>query len=31
MNAPKVSDEDYISFLIVMPRACSGTEAARTV
>jgi hypothetical protein len=30
MNPPKVSDEDYINFLIAKPRACSGVEAART-
>ncbi len=30
MNPPKVSDQDYINFLIATPRACSGTEAART-
>lgn len=30
MNPPKVSDEDYINFLIATPRVCSGTEAART-
>ncbi len=30
MNLPKVSDEEYINFLIATPRACSGTEAART-
>ncbi len=30
MNPPKVSDEDYINFLIATPRICSGVEAART-
>jgi hypothetical protein len=30
MNLPKVSDEDYITFLVATPRACSGVEAART-
>ncbi len=30
MNPPKVSDEEYINFLIATPRACSGVEAART-
>ena len=29
MNPPKVTDEDYIHFLIATPRVCSGTEAAR--
>lgn len=29
MNAPKVSDEDYINFVIATPRAVSATEAAR--
>ncbi len=29
MNPPKVSDEDYINFLIATPRVCSGVEAAR--
>lgn len=29
MNLPKVSDEDYINFLIATPRVCSGVEAAR--
>ncbi len=30
MNPPKVSDQDYINFLIATPRACSSVEAART-
>ncbi len=30
MNAPKVSDEDYINFIVATPRTCSGVEAART-
>ncbi len=30
MNPPKVSDEDYINFLVATPRVCSGVEAART-
>lgn len=29
MNPPKVSDEDYINFLIATPRSVSATEAAR--
>lgn len=29
MNPPKVSDRDYIDFLIATPKACSGLEAAR--
>jgi hypothetical protein len=29
MNPPKVSDEDYINFLIATPRQVSATEAAR--
>lgn len=29
MNPPKVTDEEYINFLIATPRICSGTEAAR--
>src|SRR5512143_406593 len=29
MNPPKVTDQDYIHFLIATPRVCSGTEAAR--
>ncbi len=29
MNPPKVSDEDYINFLIASPRQVSATEAAR--
>ena len=29
MNPPKVTDEDYIHFLIATPRVCSGAEAAR--
>ncbi len=29
MNAPKVSPEDYIQFLVASPRVVSGTEAAR--
>ncbi len=29
MNLPKVSDEQYINFLIATPRVCSGVEAAR--
>lgn len=29
MNPPKVSDQDYINFLIATPKTCSGTEAAR--
>lgn len=29
MNPPKVSDHDYIDFLIATPKACSATEAAR--
>ena len=29
MNAPRVSDEDYIQFLIATPSACSAVEAAR--
>lgn len=30
MNPPKVSDQDYINFLIATPHACSSVEAART-
>lgn len=30
MNLPKVSDEDYINFLVSTPRTCTGVEAART-
>jgi putative transposase len=29
MNPPKVTDEDYIQFLIATPKVCSATEAAR--
>lgn len=29
MNPPKVSDLDYLNFLIATPKACSATEAAR--
>ncbi|MBL8247445.1 MAG: IS4/IS5 family transposase, partial [Candidatus Competibacter sp.] len=29
MNRAKVSDEDYINFLIATPKVCSATEAAR--
>src|SRR2546426_11979846 len=29
MNAPKVSDLDYINFLVAAPRVVSCTEAAR--
>lgn len=29
MNRPKVTDEDYIQFLIATPKVCSATEAAR--
>lgn len=29
MNAPKISDTDYIDFLIATPRQASATEAAR--
>ncbi len=29
MNPPKVSDRDYIDFLIATPKVCSATEAAR--
>jgi putative transposase len=29
MNRPKVTDQDYINFLIATPKVCSGTEAAR--
>jgi hypothetical protein len=29
MNAPKVTDLDYINFLVAVPRAVSCTEAAR--
>ena len=29
MNPPKVTDEDYIQFLIATPKACSATEVAR--
>ncbi len=29
MNPPKVSDEEYINFLIATPHVCSGVEAAR--
>ena len=29
MNSPKVTDEEYINFLIATPRICSGVEAAR--
>ena len=29
MNPPRVSDEDYIPFLLATPKACSATEAAR--
>ncbi|MCP9493368.1 MAG: transposase [Pyrinomonadaceae bacterium MAG19_C2-C3] len=29
MNPPKVTDEEYINFLIATPRTCSGVEAAR--
>ena len=29
MNPPKVSDQDYINFLIATPKVCSATEAAR--
>lgn len=29
MNPPKVSERDYIDFLIATPKACSGLEAAR--
>ena len=30
MNAPRVSDEDYIQFLIATPSACSAVEAAES-
>ena len=30
MNAPKVSDLDYINFLVAAPRVVSCTEAARS-
>lgn len=29
MNPPKVTDEDYVQFLIATPKACSATEAAQ--
>jgi hypothetical protein len=29
MNAPKVTDLDYITFLLAAPRVVSCTEAAR--
>ena len=29
MNPPKVSDYDYINFLMATPKGCSATEAAR--
>ncbi len=29
MNRPKVSDEDYINFLVATPKVCSATEAER--
>lgn len=29
MNPPKVTDQDYIDFLVATPKVCSGTEAAR--
>lgn len=29
MNPPKVTERDYIDFLIATPKACSGVEAAR--
>lgn len=29
MNPPRVTDEDYIQFLIATPAACSAVEAAR--
>lgn len=29
MNRPKVTEEDYINFLIATPKVCSATEAAR--
>ncbi|HRY16298.1 MAG TPA: transposase [Candidatus Competibacteraceae bacterium] len=29
MNPPKVTDQDYINFLIATPKVCSATEAAR--
>jgi len=29
MNPPKISDQDYIDFLIATPKVCSATEAAR--
>src|SRR5512144_13696 len=29
MNPPKLSDQDYINFLIATPKVCSATEAAR--
>lgn len=29
MNPPKVTDEDYIQFLIATPKVCSATEVAR--
>ena len=29
MNPAKVTDEDYIQFLLATPKVCSATEAAR--
>lgn len=29
MNPPKVTDQDYINFMIATPKVCTGTEAAR--